>query len=567
MENSTEETPKKTNNSTTKKSDKKILSFLKKYTGTYTYKEFNNIVKEIHADVKEVVDYKKVRRIISKCVNIFDNEIKFDIINKSNMTYPQIKTILKSPNMTTTEEPTKVKTGGSVFKILISAQESECEENEEKEEQQQYMYPIEPSFTYKNIGIEPSGSQWVHDVQLDDHINDIVKVRTQKYNYLANLKYHKQRSDEWFAQRDKSITASDGGCAIGENHYEDEYMMIAKKLGWKPFGGNAACYHGKKLEDIATMIYEYRRNVIVNEFGLVTHPKYDFLAASPDGIIGPYKLDGKHLTSLTGRMLEIKCPTQRKIKTEGDVKGVICPIYYWVQVQLQLECCDLDECDFWQCKILEYEDREEFIEDTDYDEPFKSKRHGFEKGCLIQLLPKNKYKEFVSESDDGKKINIDHNKYNEIVYDYASFIYPPKIEMTPLDCDKWIAEQIGKLNDEKPECCFDRVIYWKIVESHCALIERDKKWFAETLPRLKTMWDYVLFFRGNPDKATILKRYIDSIPPKTRDKNGKVMNVVKILSSKPTTNNKKLDSEYAKKILVIEEEITANIKKTEDYYN
>ena len=59
-------------------------------------------------------------------------------------------------------------------------------------------------------------------------------------------------------------------------------------------------------------------------------------------------------------MLEIKCPTRRKINSTGEVKGVICPIHYWDQVQIQLACCDLDECDFWQCDIKEYPTKELF---------------------------------------------------------------------------------------------------------------------------------------------------------------------------------------------------------------
>ena len=101
-------------------------------------------------------------------------------------------------------------------------------------------------------------------------------------------------------------------------------------------------------------------------------------------------------------MLEIKCPLSRKIEMEGDIDDIL-PIYYQVQVQLQLECCDLDECDFWQCKITEYVSRVEFINDTDPIEGFRSKRTGFEKGCLIQLIPKSKMKEIIETnkySDD-----------------------------------------------------------------------------------------------------------------------------------------------------------------------
>ena len=90
-------------------------------------------------------------------------------------------------------------------------------------------------------------------------------------------------------------------------------------------------------------------NVSTSEFGLIGHPKYSFLGASPDRICNHYKLDGIHKSKYVGRMLEIKCPLVRKIKMSGPIVDNICPIYYWIQVQLQLECCDLEECDFWQC--------------------------------------------------------------------------------------------------------------------------------------------------------------------------------------------------------------------------
>jgi hypothetical protein len=53
-------------------------------------------------------------------------------------------------------------------------------------------------------------------------------------------------------------------------------------------------------------------------------------------------------------MLEIKCPVTREIKTTGKLIGDMCPFYYYCQVQQQLICCELDVCDFWQCKLIEY---------------------------------------------------------------------------------------------------------------------------------------------------------------------------------------------------------------------
>tara|TARA_A100001015_G_C14893055_1_gene673244 strand:- start:796 stop:1179 length:384 start_codon:yes stop_codon:yes gene_type:complete len=73
------------------------------------------------------------------------------------------------------------------------------------------------------------------------------------------------------------------------------------------------------LEEPATMAYQYRMNVIVEEFGLMMHPKYSFLGASPDGIVNKYKLDGEHKTKYVGRMLYPKCPTCRTDFSDKEI--------------------------------------------------------------------------------------------------------------------------------------------------------------------------------------------------------------------------------------------------------
>ena len=122
-------------------------------------------------------------------------------------------------------------------------------------------------------------------------------------------------------------------------------------------------YHKQELTKQGIYCYfneENIYNVKVDEYGLIPHlpePRVSFIGASPDGIASHYKLDNS-FSDRIGRMLEIKCPYSRKIITEGEIDGTICPHYYWCQVQQQLECCDLDYCDFWQCNLKEYKDRE-----------------------------------------------------------------------------------------------------------------------------------------------------------------------------------------------------------------
>lgn len=351
---------------------------------------------------------------------------------------------------------------------------------------------------YTSPEFGPYGTDWVHDIQIDDRISSHrVKRRTQIFNSLSSVEYPAQRSPEWYAQRDQKITASDIGTCLGEDKYNQPYYVIQKKMR-ETFSSNINTYHGKKFEQIATMIYEFRMNVRTKEFGLCHHPTYSFLGASPDGIVSPYKLNNINLTKYIGRMLEIKCPTTRKIKTSGDIKGDICPIHYWDQVQIQLECCELDECDFWQCNLQEYASEDEFYLDTNLVEPFRSKKTGFEKGCLIQLLPIDK----IVPHDDPS--------YNEIVYNHSAHIYPSCVEMTAYDCDRWILEQMKNLSKTHPLYRVDKVVYWYLNNSHCVTIKRDKEWFKQSIPKLEKMWERIQFIRSDERVKKIFLSYVDS---------------------------------------------------------
>jgi putative phage-type endonuclease len=367
--------------------------------------------------------------------------------------------------------------------------------------------------------------------------------RKKIYDDLEKIVLPEQRSKEWFEMRDGKMTASDGGCAAGQNKYEAQYKFVHKKVYGSTFKTNQACYHGKKLEEPVTLMYEYQNDVKVKEFGLLGHAEYNYLGASPDGICCPYKRNGKSKSDLVGRMLEIKCPLFRKIKYKGDVVDVICPIYYWCQVQLQLECCDLDECDFVQCNIEEYNTRQEWLDDASEECDYISKKYGKEKGVLVEFIPTNlftekkeKEKKYEDDSDEeeDEQVNNDEEygegydadekiKLNRI-YDMTTFKYQPKIDMTNKQIDKWIEkttkgykniydvrkEQLnGTFNAKKEkDIAVHKIIYWRLKERNCTLVKRDRKWFGNIIPTYKQMWEYVTIFRNDKIKRKKWQKYV-----------------------------------------------------------
>jgi len=399
---------------------------------------------------------------------------------------------------------------------------------------------------------QPVTNDFFLNKQYDDILDADCIRRRDQLRKLKSIISPPQKSEEWYTLRRERITASDGGTIIGWNKYNSPYECLLKKIEEPPFCGNENVFHGNKYEDTAALLYQDRMNVQMYNFGLLPHPTCPFLGASPDVIIDEYKLDGIHKTNLVGRMIEIKCPSRRKIITSGEIFDNQCSKYYWVQVQLQLECCDLDECDFIQCEIDEYQSWDDFVEETIPDEPYKSDIFGLEKGCIIQILPKSVKKQ------------INNRTYDQIVYDNAKHIYPPTIYMSPFQYQQWI-EQVKKDIETKPEYkdkYFDKVCYWRLEKMGCCTIKRDREWYAKYYPVYEDFWNKVLFFRKNKDKFELLKKYINMHnKPKfgwSVATNDNIQNVINILYNDT-------HPDYANKIKKLERNIMyGQIQKNED---
>lgn len=349
-----------------------------------------------------------------------------------------------------------------------------------------------------------------NNYNINEVVNTKIKVPKKYKNYeeqfqkLYATPQPEQRTQEWFDYRYNRITASDMATAIDLNPYESVEAFVCKKCNPNfPFLDNEFVFHGKKYEQIATQLYEHIYNNKVTEFGCVPSDKYKFLGASPDGICSKATLNSE-FSDMVGTMLEIKCPFVRKIKTKGKIAGTICPFYYYCQVQQQLECCDLDYCDFWQCEIKEYKDRNEYLLDEDFKTVFSEGDKGeikeinssWARGCLLQFLPK----EYEPTHDEDK-------------HEYKStYIYPPRLDMTQEEYDKWCLEKISNWMKDKEmadKYYFDKIIYWKIPKSHNVKIVRDKEWFQNIYPILVETWDKVLHCRENPDEVEKLQKIAD----------------------------------------------------------
>ena len=321
------------------------------------------------------------------------------------------------------------------------------------------------------------------------------------FQKLKALPQPEQRTKEWYDYRHNRITASDTAAAIDLNPYEPVENFILKKTDPNyAFLDNDNVYHGKKFEQVATQIYEHIYNAEVIEFGALPSEKYTLLGASPDGICSARTLDNKFSNRL-GTMLEIKCVVQRNIETSGNIKGTICPFYYYCQVQQQLECCELEVCDFWQCKILEYNNRNDYLIDkrlyTQHTYDITGKKMSIpnflKKGMILQFYPFEFKPQF-----DGDKIEWK-----------SKFIYAPRLDMDEKEYDEWFVYTMNNLNSLYPDITkayyFYKIIYWKLDQSHNQPIKRDPKFMEAILPVLNQSWEKVLYYRNNLDKLDELR--------------------------------------------------------------
>lgn len=343
--------------------------------------------------------------------------------------------------------------------------------------------------------------------QYDDVISDENKKKDELLMYWKNLPQYPQKSKAWLEQRSQYIGGSDAGAALGYNKYEPKYKFIWKKLETIPFNDFTAVYHGNKYEDVVNMIYEWIYNVKVNEYGFLTHRTIDILGASPDSITSQYKLDGIHNSNLERVMIEIKCPTSRKINMDpnADLFDVI-PIYYYCQVQQQMEVCDLEYCDFFQLKINEYQNFKEFKTDTSDKCYFKSKDGKF-KGAVIQILP---IKDF-----QGDDLKLPNKQLKQKIYAHAKFIHQPKLNMSCDEIKKWILDvknqNIPDVQNEellnhykiRDGFFFNCVKFWKCENGRCKRIKRSREWINEHMDKYYDIWNTVLFFREHEELSKL----------------------------------------------------------------
>uniref|UniRef100_A0A6C0JL16 YqaJ viral recombinase domain-containing protein n=1 Tax=viral metagenome TaxID=1070528 RepID=A0A6C0JL16_9ZZZZ len=266
-------------------------------------------------------------------------------------------------------------------------------------------------------------------------------VSEQHIQILKSLPQPAQKTSEWYKFRHEHITASNAWKAFGTQSSKNQLIYEkCKPIEVKESKNNGALSEnpltwGHKFEPLTRMIYEDINQTQIEDFGCIEHPTYTFLAASPDGIVtGPNNF---------GRMIEIKNVVSR------EINGVPKTDYY-IQTLLQMEVCNLNECDFVETKFVEYPSYLDFIQND-------NKRKGIIAVFVVNAEYRYVYMPFTIKTE------ADTNNWMDSVMDYEG---------------EWIKN-----------------IYWYLDTYSCILIKRKSDWFNYAIPILQDIWNTICIER------------------------------------------------------------------------
>ncbi|KAL2519660.1 Restriction endonuclease [Abeliophyllum distichum] len=152
-----------------------------------------------------------------------------------------------------------------------------------------------------------------------------------------------QRSDEWFALRKDRLTTSTFSTALGfwkgNRRYDLWYEKVFAEDVKFEASAKGAMEWGVMNEETAIESYKSITGRDVSSLGFAVHSeeRFDWLGASPDGLLGAFPRGG---------ILEVKCPFN-KGKPEMGLPWSTMPFYYMPQVQGQMEIINRDWVDLY----------------------------------------------------------------------------------------------------------------------------------------------------------------------------------------------------------------------------
>ena len=271
--------------------------------------------------------------------------------------------------------------------------------------------------------------------------NDAVSAAKQKIHEILSRPQVAQRTEEWYTQALRYLTASQFGTLYasprtrGQLVLEKAGLTATERHGQRlvtPSDYMSPFDWGIRFEPVIRTIYSALTGTVVADVGRLYHRSLSNLAASPDGIVIE---DTTPTQERLGRLVEYKAPVTRKLLQK-------IPSEYYMQMQIQMEVADIDRCDYCEMKFYSvYNDkmREPCAKQTHY--------RGY-----IALIMK-----------DGVLDRYEYSPLN-----------------APADWTYVVDEDVN-------ERVYERIEWW-LEDYYLETVVRDRAWFAGTIPIMEAFW-------------------------------------------------------------------------------
>lgn len=300
---------------------------------------------------------------------------------------------------------------------------------------------------------------------------------TQIIKFLREVPQHEQRTTEWYEDRWNMISASSAWKALSSDAHKNN--LIYEKctpLNTEKYASvnvDSPFHWGQKYEPLSIIIYEDKYNTKVEDFGCIPHQEFKNIGASPDGI----NTDPK--STRFGRMVEVKNRFSESVPITGNPKEE-----YWIQMQMQMNVCELNECDFLETRFKEYATSIEFYNDG---QSFNKTEDGKLKGIYIYF------------QKDG----------------FPHYEYPP-LNQSKEEFEIWEENMIETKTKDGYEWIKNN--YWYLDKYSCVLVFRNKAWFLEAIKKINEVWKIILYERENGFEHRAPNKRIKKISEPTKSK-------------------------------------------------
>lgn len=261
-----------------------------------------------------------------------------------------------------------------------------------------------------------------------------------------------QRTNAWHLKRGEMLTASEIYKTVKDATACQRHELMVNKLTPRDSSSQMntarSLLWGTRYEPIAKHIFEDMFGVQIVDTTCIPHPTHSFLGASPDGI----QITADTADPRYGRLVEFKCPISRDFDESTPV-----PSMYVHQMQLQMECAQLNCCDYMEMKFRD-------MNFTEWSE--------------VQT----KYKSVFLVCEDGNEVL--YRNFND-----TRSIVEWKDEVTANDDRNWM------------------FVFWVLQKYRHQVVQKDTNWLDTNLPYFDATWTEIKAHRA-----------AETLPEKAKDK-------------------------------------------------